>query len=110
MELHKLGRAFLQRLCCDGETCARAVAVGVFPAIVNSLETYPADMTTPLMWVLAQIIRHICKAETSIHFSVITNMLRIFRALNKNKAPAAEPYRLMCEMVGDLCTERSIYN
>jgi len=67
-------------------------------------ETFPADMTTPLMKVLVQIIRHICKAETSIHISVITNVQRVFRALNKSKAPDAEPYGLMCEMVSDLCT------
>ena len=104
LELHKEGCALLQRLCYDGETCVRAVAVGGFPVILNSLETYPADLMTPMMKVLVQIVRHICKSSLAwLHStSVVTNMRRVFSALNKNKVPDAEPYGLMCEMVSDL--------
>ena len=82
----------------------RAVAVSGFPVILNSLETYPADLMTPMMKVLVQIVRHICKSSLAwLHStSVVTNMRRVFSALNKNKVPDAEPYGLMCEMVSDL--------
>ena len=105
LELQKDACAFLQQLCCDGETCLRAVAVGGLATILNTLETYPAHMGTPVMKLVLQICRVIA-SETSLtveSIGITGNIRRVFSIFDQNRFPDVEPYVHMCQMVSDLC-------
>ena len=101
LELQKDACAFLQQLCCDGETCLRAVAVGGLATILNTLETYPAHMGTPVMKLVLQICRIIAN-ETSLtveSIGITGNIGRVFSIFYQTSFPDAEPYVYMCQMV-----------
>ena len=94
LELQKEGCAFLQQLCCDGETCLRAVAVGCFTTILNTLEKYPAHMATPVMKLVLQICEIIPQS-----IGIAGNIGRVLSIFDKTSFPDPQPYAHMCQMV-----------
>jgi len=101
LELQKEGCAFLQQLCCDGETCLRAVAVGGLTTILNTLEKYPAHMATPVMKLVLQICQIIANENslTVQSIGITGNIGRVFSIFEKTSFPDAQPYVHMCQMV-----------
>jgi hypothetical protein len=95
------GCAFLKQLCCDGETCLRAVAVGGLTTILNTLEKYPAHMATPVMKLVLQICQIIANENslTVQSIGITGNIGRVFSIFDNTSFPDAQPYGHMCHMV-----------